>query len=173
MSEPFIAEVRIFGGNFAPKGWAMCNGQLLAIAQNQALFAILGTTYGGNGTTTFALPNLQQRIPLHAGSGQGLSNRSLGETGGEAAHQLVQQELALHNHSLNASTAAASVQSPAGALLAEPSSAAPPYHDPNALGLMPPGSLGLTGGNTPHNNLQPYLVLNFIIALEGIFPSRN
>jgi microcystin-dependent protein len=173
MSEPFIAEVRIFGGNFAPKGWAMCNGQILPIQQNQALFAIIGTTYGGNGTTTFALPNLQQRIPLHFGNGPGLSNRTLGEAGGEAAHTLRLQELPMHNHSLNASTAAASVQSPAGALLAEPASAAPPYHDPNALGLMPPGSLSLTGGNNPHNNLQPYLVLNFIIALVGIFPSRD
>ena len=173
MSEPFIAEVRIFGGNFPPKGWAMCNGQVLSIAQNQALFALIGTTYGGNGQTTFALPNLQQRIPLHAGNGPGLSSRTLGETGGEASHQLTQLEMPAHNHSLNASTAPASVQSPAGALLAEPSGNTPPYHDANSLALMPAGSLGQSGGNGGHNNLQPYLVLNFIIALQGIFPSRN
>jgi microcystin-dependent protein len=173
MAQPFIAEVRIFGGNYAPKGWALCNGQLLPINQNQALFSILGTTYGGNGVTNFALPDLQQRIPLQAGQGPGLSERPLGEVGGEAAHQLLLNEMASHNHSLNASAAAASVSSPTGGLLAKPTTANPPYHDPASLAPMPPGSLGNTGSGAPHNNLQPFLVLNFIIALQGIFPSRN
>ncbi len=173
MAEPFIAEVRIFAGNYAPQGWALCNGQLLAISQNQALFSLLGTTYGGDGKSNFALPNLQQRIPLQAGQGLGLSNRSLGEAGGEASHQLSLAEMASHNHSLNGSTAAASVQSPGGALLGSPTSPTPPYHDATALAPMPPGSLSQSGGNAPHNNLQPYLVVNFIIALQGIYPSRN
>jgi microcystin-dependent protein len=173
MAQPFLAEVRIFAGNYAPQGWALCNGQILPINQNQALFALLGTTYGGNGVTTFALPNLQQRIPLHQGQGPGLTPRPLGESGGEPTHQLTLNEMAGHNHGLNGTNTPSSVGSPASALLAAPASATPPYHDPTALAPMPAGTLNQTGSNTAHNNLQPYLVLNFIIALQGIFPSRN
>ncbi|MGO4377753.1 phage tail protein [Pseudoduganella sp. RAF19] len=173
MAQPFLAEVRIFAGNYAPQGWALCNGQILPIAQNQALFSLLGTTYGGNGVNNFALPNLQQRIPLHQGQGPGLTPRMLGEIGGEATHQLTLNEMAGHNHSLNGTNTPPSVGSPAGALLAAPPGATPPYHDPSSLAPMPVGSLSTTGNNTPHNNQQPYLVLNFIIALQGIFPSRN
>ena len=173
MSEPFLGEVRIFSGNFAPRGWAFCNGQLLPINQNTALFSLLGTTYGGNGQTTFGLPNLQARFPLHQGQGPGLSNRVLGEMGGEAAHTLTMAEMPAHTHQLNASNAAASVISPAGALMAKPTTPSPPYHDPVALAPMPPGSLTNTGSSQPHNNVQPHLVLSFIIALQGIYPSHN
>jgi len=173
MAQPFLAEVRIFAGNYAPQGWALCNGQILAIAQNQALFSLLGTTYGGNGVTNFALPNLQQRIPLHQGQGPGLTQRNLGEIGGEPGHTLMLNEMAGHSHSLNGTNTAPSVGSPAGALLAAPPGATPPYHDPSSLAPMPVGTLSMTGNSTAHNNLQPYLVLNFIIALQGIFPSRN
>jgi len=173
MAQPFIAEIRIFSGTYAPKGWAMCNGQLLSIAQNQALFSLLGTTYGGDGRTTFALPDLKQRFPLNYGEGGGLSKRAIGESGGAASHTLTVGELPRHSHNLAASTSDGVAVAPTGALLAKPTTPQPPYHDPNALALMPPGSLGLSGSGGAHNNLQPYLVLNFAIALEGIYPSQS
>lgn len=173
MSERYIGEIRMFAGNFAPSGWAMCNGQLLPIAQNTALFSILGTTYGGDGKVTFGLPNLRDRMPLHHGTGPGLTPRSLGEQGGEASVTLTGQQLPSHSHAMAASNVAASVQSPANALLAKPITLSAPYHDVAAMAPSAPGMLGTTGGSSAHNNQQPYLVVNFIIALTGIFPPRN
>jgi microcystin-dependent protein len=166
MSEPFIAEIKVISFNFPPKGWAFCNGQLLPINQNQALFSILGTVYGGDGRTTFALPNFQGRLPLHQGNGF-----TLGERGGEAAHTLTIPELPTHLHPPNAqSTASSPGQSPAGAIWATaPNVAFAPA--PNIQ--MNPAAVANAGGSQPHNNESPYLVLNFIIALVGIFPSQN
>lgn len=173
--DPFVAEIRMFAGNFPPTGWAMCNGQLMPIAQNTALFSLLGTTYGGDGKTNFALPNLQQRVPLHAGHGPGpgLTERMLGEMGGEADHTLSTAELPAHNHATQASGAPAASGSANGGMLAKTSCPTPPYHDPVALQPMAPGVIGNAGGGNPHNNMQPYLTVNFIIALQGIFPPRS
>jgi microcystin-dependent protein len=173
MAERYIGEIRMFGGNFAPAGWALCNGQLIPIAQNTALFSILGTTYGGNGVTTFGLPDLRQRMPMHAGSGPGLTPRDLGEQGGEQAVSLTLQQMPSHSHGMAASNTSASVQSPANALLAKPITLSAPYHDAAGIAPSPTGPLGTTGGGTAHNNMQPYLVVNFIIALNGTFPPRN
>jgi len=173
MSEPFIGEVKIFGGNFAPRGWAFCNGQLLPISQNTALFSILGTTYGGDGRVTFALPNLQARFPLHQGAGPGLTPRTIGEVGGAASHTLSMAEMPQHTHQLFASNSAATVLAPTLGVMAKVTAPSPPYHDAVSLAPMPPGSLSIAGGSQPHNNLQPFLVVNFIIAVQGIFPSRN
>jgi microcystin-dependent protein len=164
MSTPFLGEIRIISFNYAPKGWAFCNGQLLPINQNQALFALLGTTYGGNGQTTFALPNLRDRVPLHAGNGH-----VLGEAGGEEAHTLTQNELAAHTHLPQAAPGPANQgqainntwTTQAGAY----TTAAPDV-------TMHPSTITFTGGSQPHSNLQPSLVLNYIIALQGIFPSH-
>lgn len=164
MSEPYIGEVRAVGFNYAPKGWALCNGQILAIAQNQALFAILGTTYGGNGINTFALPNLQGRVPVGAGT-----SVMLGESAGEATHTLLTSELPQHVHGLVATTAEgvgdATNQVPATAKM---------YVAPGgAVAPMDPSTLGPSGSSQPHDNMQPYLVVNFVIALTGIFPSHG
>ena len=166
MGEPFLSEIRIISFNFPPKGWAFCNGQLLPINQNQALFSLLGTTYGGNGQTTFALPNLQGRVPIHMGSGH-----TLGEVGGEAAHTLIAAELPTHTHAVTAATGVGDLIVPGNGLVAR--TPANPYHDPANLGAMNPASVGTVGQSQPHLNLQPYLVLNFCIALQGIFPSQN
>lgn len=173
MAERYIGEIRMFGGNFAPAGWALCNGQLIPIAQNTALFSILGTTYGGDGKVTFALPDLRQRIPMHAGAGPGLTLRELGEQGGEQNATLTLQQIPSHSHGMLASNAPASVQSPANALLAKPITLSAPYHDPAGMAPSPAGPLGTTGGGSAHNNMQPYLVVNFIIALSGVFPPRS
>jgi microcystin-dependent protein len=166
MGTPFLSEIRIVSFNFAPKGWALCNGQLLPINQNQALFALLGTTYGGNGQTTFALPNLQGRIPNHVGSGF-----TLGEAGGEIAHTLNISELPAHTHTpLGNQTNPASSSSAGGNLWGF----VPNDYAANSNGsVMNPACVTPTGGNQPHQNMSPYLVLNFIIALQGIFPSQN
>jgi microcystin-dependent protein len=167
MAEPFLSEIRIMSFNFPPKGWALCNGQLLPINQNQALFALLGTTYGGNGQTNFALPNLQGRVPIHEGSGH-----TLGETGGQTAHALSQQEMPTHTHVLNGTTAAGTALIPTGNLLAKAN--LPAYHAPGAgLVAMVPDTVGSAGGSQPHTNLMPFLTLSYCIALEGIFPSQN
>lgn len=167
MSQPFIAEVKIISWNFPPKGWAFCNGQLLPINQNQALFSILGTTYGGDGRVNFALPNLQGRAPIYQGQGF-----LLGNLGGEETHTLTSQEMAAHNHIAQGSTAAANTDNPAGNVLA--ASNFPLYASQiSSLTTIDPGTITNAGGGQPHNNMQPYLVLNFIIALQGIFPSRN
>ena|SRR5437667_9308346 len=163
MSEPFLGEIKIISWNFPPKGWSFCNGQLLPINQNQALFSILGTTYGGDGRTTFALPNLQGRSPVHVGNGI-----ALGELGGETAHTLNINELPAHNHVPNANSNAASVGPAANNFWSQTGSYAP---SPDTA--MNPASILPTGGSQPHENMSPYLVLNFIIALQGIFPSQN
>jgi microcystin-dependent protein len=167
MSEPFWGEIRIMSFNFAPRGWAMCNGQFLPINQNQALFSLLGTVYGGNGQTTFALPNLQGRAPMHEGSGH-----TLGERGGEQSHTLSISELPMHVHVANASSNAGSDNVPAGNVLAN---SAPNniWGGAQNLGALNPATITTVGGSQAHQNMQPFLVLNFCIALQGIFPSQN
>jgi microcystin-dependent protein len=164
MSEPFLGEVKIISWNFPPKGWAFCNGQLLPINQNQALFSILGTTYGGDGRVTFALPNLQGRSPVHVGDGI-----VLGELGGETAHTLNISELPAHNHVPVGSSAAPTLPSAAGNLW----SPSPGLYNSTPNSAMNPACITPTGGSQPHENMSPYLVLNFVIALQGIFPSQN
>ncbi len=165
MSEPFLSEIKIVSFNFAPKGWALCNGQLLPINQNQALFSLLGTTYGGDGRVNFALPNLQSRVPIHFSN-----SHSLGEAAGEENHTLNVQEMPAHTHSFSASNAAPDQGTPAGNMWASNSGA---YSSASVDTSMNPASVSSAGGSQPHTNIQPYLVLNFIIALQGIFPSRN
>lgn len=165
MSEPFIAEIRVVSFGFAPKGWALCNGQTLPINQNQALFSLLGITYGGDGRTTFQLPNLQARMPIHQGAGY-----ALGNLGGESSHTLTVPEMPAHNHG------AVGVSTTANTDVATNNSWATSQQNPYATSpntTLAPSTLGQTGGSQPHNNMAPYLVLNFIIALQGIFPSRN
>ena len=170
MSEPFIAEVRMFGGNFAPRGWAFCNGQLLALSQNTALFALIGTFYGGNGQTTFGLPDLQGRAPIHAGQGPGLTDRSIGEKAGAESVTLTTSQMPAHTHQLKA-TAAATTGTPSNAVALAPTSGARIYGPATNLAAM--GASVSASGGQPHENRQPYLALNFIIALQGTFPSRN
>jgi microcystin-dependent protein len=173
LSEAFIGEIRLFGFNFNPKSWALCNGQLLAIQQNAALFSILGTTYGGNGTTTFALPNLQSRVPLHFGNQPSSGNYSLGQVGGEESHPLALNEMPAHTHFLNASSDAADSDNPAGNILAQSQNFSLHATTQSGVTGMAPTSIVDLSGNQPHTNLQPYLVVNFCICLFGIFPSRN
>ena len=175
MSEPYLAEIRVFACSFAPKGWAFCDGQLLPIRQYTALFSLLGTTYGGNGTTTFGLPNLPGSAPLQAGQGPGLSNYALGEAGGVAAVTLSGPELPPHSHPLEAATTTANQTSPAGHLPAVPPGQRGQNFfagGPGTAVAMNAGAILPAGGGAPHNNLPPYLKLNFCIALEGIFPPR-
>ena len=169
MSEPFLGQISIFGFNFNPRGWAFCNGQILPIAQNTALFALLGITYGGNGQTTFALPNLQSRVPVHFGQGPGLSSYDLGQQAGNETVTLNQGEMPMHSHLASANNAAATASRPAGAV----PSGGGAYAASGDGTTMNPAFIGNTGGSQPHDNVQPYLALNFCIALEGIFPSRD
>jgi microcystin-dependent protein len=171
MSEPFLGEIKIVAFNFPPKGWTFCNGQLLPINQNQALFSLLGTTYGGNGTSNFALPNLQGMAPMHFGNGAGLTPRSLGETAGSTAVTLLPTEMPSHTHTMTGTSAAGSASTPASALTL--ASGVTTYAPPADTGAMAAQALTPAGGGQPHNNRQPYLGLNFIIALAGIFPSRS
>jgi microcystin-dependent protein len=168
MAEPFLAEIRIMSFDFAPKGWALCNGQLLPINQNQALFSLLGTTYGGDGRVNFGLPDLRTRVPIHMGSGQ-----TLGQRGGEQAHTLVTSELPTHTHSLNGSTGQASTNVPATNTVLSTSNPQSVYGQAANLVAMAPAAIGNMGGGLSHPNMQPFLVLNFAIALQGIFPSQN
>ncbi|HEX5747396.1 MAG TPA: tail fiber protein [Archangium sp.] len=174
MSDPFIGEIRMFAGNFPPRGWQFCQGQILSIAQNTALFSILGTTYGGNGTTTFALPDLRGRYPMQPGQGPGLSPRTLGEQGGSETVTLISNQMPAHNHTLNVSSQAGDVETPVGTVLAADTTATVlNYRSAPIDGTMNPAVIGAAGGNQPHNNMPPYTCVNFIIALQGIFPSRN
>jgi microcystin-dependent protein len=168
--EPFLGEILLFAGNQAPKGWAFCSGQLLPINQNQALFSLLGTTYGGNGQTTFALPDLRDRVPIHVGQGPGLTNRTPGERSGAATHTLTIGELPAHAHDVRASRAYGTVVSPTGMYPARNPAAIPQYGSV-ADAAMAPLAIGSAGGGQAHDNTQPYLGLNYIIALQGVFPS--
>ena len=166
MAEPFLSEIRIMSFNFPPKGWAFCAGQFLPINQNQALFALLGTTFGGNGQTTFALPDLRDRVPIHVGGGH-----TLGERGGEQAHTLTQNEMPQHIHFAQVSSLnSGGNDNPAGRV---PGGANNLWHTPENLTTMNPTSVTSVGGSQPHLNTQPFLTLNFCIALQGIFPSPN
>ncbi len=166
MAEPFLAEIRIMSFNFAPSGWALCNGQLLPINQNQALFALMGTTYGGNGQTNFALPNLRGRTPIHQGSGH-----SMGEAAGSTSVTINIQQLPTHEHFVNATSAVQNNLVPTGASFAATTPSE--VYSGTSSGAMHPQTLSNVGGSQPHNNMQPYLTLNFCVALQGIFPSQN
>jgi microcystin-dependent protein len=175
MSDPFVAEIRVVGFNFAPTGWAMCDGQLLPISQNTALFSLLGTFYGGDGKSTFALPNLQGSVAIHQGQGQGLSQYDLGQTGGAPTTTLLTSEIPVHTHQGRASVDDAQFQAPAPDRELATSNPGFAYQSDDATNLVSthPQKLGVTGGGLPHNNMQPSLVMNFIIALQGIFPPRS
>jgi microcystin-dependent protein len=181
MNEPFIAMIGLFGFEFAPNGWAKCQGQIMSIAQNTALFSLVGTTYGGNGQTTFALPDLQGRTVLGQGNGPGLTPRVMGEAAGTENVTLISTQMPMHNHTLNVASQPGSVSDPANHVLAIPNFIEPVNGDsvnvsayaatPNAIAN--PQAIGVAGGNQPHPNMQPYLVMNYCIALQGIYPSRS
>ena len=174
MADPFVAEVRIFPFNFAPKGWAWCDGQLLPLSQNTALFSLLGTTYGGNGKSNFALPDLQGRAPMQPGQGPGLSLHDLGESSGSETVTLLESEIPSHSHSLSAQNVPGDSATPAGNAYAR-TIGATPYLAPAGAPLtaMAPESLAPAGGDAPHNNMMPYLTFYFCIALQGVFPPRT
>ncbi len=174
MADPFVAEIRMFGGNFAPTGWATCDGQLLPISQNTALFSLLGTTYGGDGRTNFALPNLAGASPMHYGQGPGLSPRNLGETGGEPTVTLTQTEIPPHSHQFTCSTANGADVAPSNEVLAKAGlrGRATPIYGTTPGTTMASLALSPSGSGFPHNNLSPFLVLTFIIAMQGIYPAR-
>jgi microcystin-dependent protein len=172
MADPFVAEVRIFPFNFAPKGWAFCDGQLLPLSQNTALFSLLGTTYGGDGKSTFALPDLQGNVPMHPGQGPGLSLHDLGETGGTEVVTLLESEIPAHNHSSVMSQADGFSRMPADQLPATGIGVSM-YGPAPAQAHLHSQALADVGGDQPHNNMQPYLTLNFCIALQGVFPPRG
>lgn len=172
MSSPFVAEIRIFPCNFAPTGWAFCNGQLMPISQNTALFSLLGTTYGGDGKSTFGLPNLQGNAPMHPGQGPGLSDHFLGEAGGVETVTLLQSEIPFHNHLLTADlvdVADTNVPSPNASFAL---SSGGTLYQATSNAQLSPSALAPVGGSLPHTNMQPYLTLNFCIALQGVFPPR-
>lgn len=171
MSTPYVGEIRLFAGNFAPLGWMFCQGQMLAIAEHEVLFQLIGTTYGGDGQTSFALPDLSGRVPVHQGQGPGLSQRVIGEMGGVETVTLAPAHLPSHSHALQASAAAASGSTPGGALLA--STAVPSYDSGAASTPMAAAAVGNTGGNQPHENMAPTVAISYIISLFGIFPSPN
>lgn len=174
MADPFVAEIRIFPFNFAPKGWAWCDGQILPLSQNTALFSLLGTTYGGDGRSNFALPNLQGSAPMHPGQGPGLSLHDLGESGGSDAVTLLESELPFHQHRLRASLDPGDLFAPGPSASLASSTGAAAYHQSTASPVqMAPQALAAAGGNQPHNNLMPYLTLYFAIALQGVFPPRS
>lgn len=177
MSEPFVGEVRMFAGNFAPRGWAFCDGQLLAVSQNDALFSLLGTIYGGDGRTTFGLPDLRGRIPIHAGSGPGLSPRRLGAKAGSENETLTVNQLPSHRHDWQATSASAANRSPVGSpnafSYAQPINTMVFRDGTPTVAAMNTGMVSNTGGSRSHSNLQPFLCIHFIIALVGIYPSRN
>jgi microcystin-dependent protein len=175
MADQFVAEIRIFPYNFAPTGWAFCNGQLLPLSQNTALFSLLGTFYGGDGKSTFALPDLQGRAPMQEGQGPGLSERFLGGLGGETAVTLIDSEMPAHTHQAIATSQSADLPNPDGNNWAQAVGdvSAFPYYQTTGPNPMSPFALQLAGGSLPHNNMHPYLTLNICIALQGIFPPRS
>jgi microcystin-dependent protein len=170
-TEPFIAEIKLFAFNFPARGYALCQGQIMSIAQNTALFSLVGTTYGGNGQTTFALPDLRGRVPIGQGQGPGLPSYTMGETGGTPTTTLLSTNLPMHTHSLNCSTGAATSTSPSGNYIA--ATEENPSYSPSPGGNMNAQSIGVAGGSQPFSIMQPYLAMNYSIALQGIFPSRN
>ncbi len=172
MSEPFVAEIRIFGFNFAPQGWALCAGQLMSISQNTALFSLVGTYYGGNGTSTFGLPNLQGFVPMGQGNGPGLTPRVIGETAGEPNVTLLSSEMPTHTHSTNTNATAADDYGPTNDYWA-PDAGGTNQYGTASPSPMSPLALNPSGGNQPHNNMQPYLTMNYCIALQGIYPPRS
>ena len=172
MADPFVAEIRIFAFNFAPKGWAFCDGQLLPISQNTALFSLLGTTYGGDGKSTFALPDIEGRAVMHPGQGPGLSLRDLGEAAGSDTVTLLTSEMPLHTHTVSASADDADLAAPTPNHSLAKSQGGFIYGPAAGLTPLAPEAAGPAGGGLPHNNLQPYLTLNFCIALQGVFPQR-
>lgn len=180
MSEPFIGEIRLFGGNFAPRGWAFCNGQLLPVSQNTALFSVLGTTYGGDGRTTFALPDLQGRAPMHQGQGPGLTPRTIGEKDGASSVTLQSNQMPAHTHQAMAGSGDADSQDPTNRVWAKTYQTGlggrkqyKSAYSTTAEEAMSPQALAAQGGNAAHNNMQPYLGLSFIIALQGVYPVRS
>ncbi|MEM1181032.1 MAG: tail fiber protein [Acidobacteriota bacterium] len=174
MSEPFTAEIRIFAGNFAPRGWAFCNGQLLPVSQNTALFSLIGTTYGGDGRSTTALPNLKGRVPMHPGRGPGLTSRRLGQRGGSEMISLSEAQMPNHTHTARGADESANERTPGNtAETARPLGRGFFTYSQKTSSQVAMASTGNTGGSQPHNNLQPYIVMNFIIALVGLYPSRS
>ena len=176
MADPFVGEIRMFGFNFAPTGWAMCNGQLMPISQNTALFSLLGTFYGGDGRTTFALPNLQGQAPVHQGQGPGLSQRFIGENSGSTNVTLLTTEMPSHTHTAGClNSGAGLLASPQNNVWAGAAGRTPPslYSNAGPNSPMSPQATSISGGGLPHNNMPPYLVLNFCIALQGVFPPRS
>ncbi|WP_201006522.1 phage tail protein [Paenibacillus glycanilyticus] len=172
--DPYVGEIRLFAGNYEPRGWAFCNGQIMSIQQNTALFSLLGVTYGGDGRTTFALPDLRGRAPMHWGQGPGLSHRDLGEMNGESSVTLLQTEIPAHTHLANAQAASnkTEAQNDIWAMAGAPGRGGIQYYSDKTDVSLNPVAVGITGGSQPHNNMQPYQALNFIISLEGIFPQR-
>ena len=168
MGTPFMGELKIISWNFAPQGWAFCNGQFLPINQNQALFSLFGTMYGGNGQTTFALPNLRGRVPIHVGNGF-----TQGQVGGASSHTVTQSEMPQHIHRVNATSEAQTTNTPTSSLMLAKSSPQSLYAGASNLVALGPGSVSSAGGSQAHENRQPFLVLNFIVALQGVFPSQN
>lgn len=174
MAEAFLGSVLLVGFNFAPRGWATCDGQITSISQNTALFSLLGTTYGGNGSSTFALPDLRGRVAIHVGQGPGLTARTQGEASGAETITLTGAQIPNHTHALNVSNAAATLGSPSGNFIAAKNRADPGFAATSDGSVLNSASIGAsTGGGQPHSNMQPYLVMNYVIALQGIFPSRN
>ena len=173
MAEPFIGEIRMFAGSYAPRDWAFCDGQIMSISQYNALFSLFGTMYGGDGRTSFGLPDMRGRLPLHFGNGQGLSHRIVGERGGSETVTLTPSELPSHSHSLNASTALADTSSPSGHVLADEDENLRIYDEQAQTSSLASDVIGYTGGSQPHSNLMPTLCVNFIVALFGIYPSRS
>ena len=171
--DPFLGQITLVAFNFAPVGWAFCNGQILSIAQNTALFQLIGTIYGGDGQTTFALPNLQSRIPLHQGQSSGTSNYTIGQTGGSEQVTLTSSQIPSHTHQAQCVTGGSNSKSPVNGIWAQASGDQPYKGSETGSANMAPGAIGPAGGNQPHPNLMAYQALNYIIALEGIFPSRS
>lgn len=173
MSEPFLAEIRIMGFNFAPRGWAFCDGQILPINQNQSLYSLLGTTYGGDGQTSFALPDFRGRTPIHTGQPAGGSNHTLGQKGGEETHTLSNSEMPQHSHSINASQGMAVSNDPTGQHWGKARERIYAEYNTTSATPMHNGVISTVGGGQAHENMQPFIVMNYCIALQGLFPSRN